>query len=79
MQNNVTGANPSFWLATLICIFVCWFTKLISCAMQQKLFGESMSGIVGRVAATPGCQMTLHGPYWLSSIEPCFDRGKRTA
>jgi len=25
-----------------------WFVKLLSCAMQQKLFGENLSGSVGR-------------------------------
>jgi len=24
-----------------------WFVKLVSCAMQQKLFGENLSGSVG--------------------------------
>jgi hypothetical protein len=35
-----------FWGATFLCVFVCWFTKLISCAMQQKLFGENLSNYV---------------------------------
>ena len=46
----VVGAmedSMGFWGATVICIFVCWFTKLSSCAMQQKLFGENLGGYVG--------------------------------
>jgi len=46
----VVGAmedSMGFWGATIICIFVCWFTKLFSCAMQQKLFGENLGGYVG--------------------------------
>ena len=46
----VVGAmedSVGFWPATVICIFVCWFTKLISCSLQQKLFGENLSGYVG--------------------------------
>mgnify|MGYP004039737955 CR=1 FL=1 len=35
--------SMGFWGATALCILVCWVTKLISCAMQQKLFGENMS------------------------------------
>lgn len=46
----VVGAletSMGFWPATIVCIFVCWLIKLLSCALQQKLFGESMSGVVG--------------------------------
>jgi hypothetical protein len=35
--------SMGFWGATALCILVCWLTKLISCSMQQKLFGENMS------------------------------------
>ena len=35
-----------FWGAAFLCVFVCWFTKLLSCAMQQKLFGENLSNYV---------------------------------
>jgi hypothetical protein len=28
---------------------------------------------MGRVALTPGCQISYMEPHWLSSIEPCFD------
>ena len=31
-----------FWPATFLCCLVCWFTKLFSCALQQKLIGEQM-------------------------------------
>ena len=31
-----------FWGATAICVFVCWFVKLLSCALQQKMFGENL-------------------------------------
>ena len=46
----VVGAleeSMGFWPACAICVLVCWVTKLMSCALQQKMFGESMSGIVG--------------------------------
>jgi hypothetical protein len=33
-----------FWPATFICIAVCWFTKLLACALQQKMIGEQLSG-----------------------------------
>jgi len=33
-----------FWPATFICIGVCWFTKLLACALQQKMIGEQLSG-----------------------------------
>jgi hypothetical protein len=31
-----------FWPAAFLCCLVCWFTKLFSCALQQKLIGEQM-------------------------------------
>jgi hypothetical protein len=46
----VVGAleeSLGFWPAVMACILLCWFTKLVSCAIQQKLFGENMSGVVG--------------------------------
>ena len=36
-----------FWGATLVCVAVCWFVKLLSCSLQQKWFGESLGGYVG--------------------------------
>ena len=39
--------SMGFWGATFVCIFVCWFVKLLSCSMQQKCFGESLGGYVG--------------------------------
>ena len=36
-----------FWGATIICVFVCWFVKLLSCALQQKMFGENLGSYVG--------------------------------
>ena len=31
-----------FWPATLLCCGICWFTKLLSCALQQKMIGEQL-------------------------------------
>ena len=31
-----------FWPATFICVGICWFTKLISCALQQVAIGEQL-------------------------------------
>ena len=39
--------SMGFWGATLACVFVCWFVKLLSCTLQQKWFGESLGGYVG--------------------------------
>ena len=39
--------SMGFWGATLACVFVCWFVKLVSCTLQQKWFGESLGGYVG--------------------------------
>ena len=33
-------ADWGFWPSVLVCVCVCWFTKLLACAMQQKLIGE---------------------------------------
>jgi hypothetical protein len=30
---------------------------------------EELAGL----ALTPGCQVGIRGPHWLSSSEPCFD------
>jgi len=35
-----------FWKSTAACVAVCWFTKLLASAMQQKLIGEQLSGNV---------------------------------
>jgi hypothetical protein len=36
-----------FWGATAVCVLVCWFVKLLSCSLQQKLFGENLGSYVG--------------------------------
>ena len=45
---TVGALEPSlgFTGATLVCIAVCFVTKLGACAMQQKLIGEKLSGSV---------------------------------
>jgi len=46
----VVGAledTMGFWGATALCIVLCWGIKLVSCMLQQKVFGENMRGNVG--------------------------------
>lgn len=31
-----------FWPATMLCVLICWFVKLLSCALQQKMIGENL-------------------------------------
>lgn len=38
--------SMGYWGAVLVCILVCWVTKLVSCALQQKMIGENLSGVV---------------------------------
>ena len=35
-----------FWPATMLCVLICWFVKLLSCALQQKMIGENLGKYV---------------------------------
>ena len=35
-----------FWPATMICVLICWFVKLLSCMLQQKMIGENLGKYV---------------------------------
>lgn len=35
-----------FWPATMLCVLICWFVKLFSCALQQKMIGENLGKYV---------------------------------
>ena len=42
-----------FWMAATLCVAVCFGIKVLAICMQQKGFGESMSGFV-RIRYTVG-------------------------
>jgi hypothetical protein len=59
------------------CVLTCkktWW-KVPTLLAGNLITSEGAEAIGGRVAlhSLPGVRLVLHGPCWLSSIEPCFD------